>query len=292
LIPGFISLIIKTLQGGRMERLSRKAGILIFLCFWATNAYAGFYPGIGSDVSFTDQNNTFYTLYGSLGYTPSYKTYMGIGYTHEWNFTQTTGTQEFHIINASLYQRLSRKWKIGGLASYTLGATANTSGYYSLLLRLDPRYAVTDKLSVGAGPLYYYVNGPGDFIGIFTGVYVYPTYNWFAYLRGTVDTSVDPDISQVDTALDIGTSYNINKYIGVYALYRLSTGITTYPANNLYSNNSGNTSAKGSMSTMAMGGTGSGMTGSSGTGSMNHNPSISYTTNTISTVTLGLAVTF
>ena len=264
-------------------------GALLFLS--AGGAYAGFYPGIGSDVSFTDQNNTFYNLYGSLGYSPSPKTFMGIGYTHEWNFTQTTDTQEFHIINASLYQGIGRRWKLGGLASYTFGATANTDGYYSLSLRLDPRYAVTDTFSAGIGPMYYYINGPGSFIGVFAGLYVTPVYNWLLYLKGTVDTAVDPGISQVDTALDIGTSYSINRFIGFYAQYRLSTGITTYPTNNLYSNNSGN-AAKGSMGTMAMPGSGSGMSGPGGTGSQLHNLSINYTTNTLSTFTLGLAVTF
>jgi hypothetical protein len=263
----------------------------VFLFFYATNTYAGFYPGIGSDVSFTNQNNTFYTLYGSLGYTPSDKTYMGIGYTHEWNFTQTANTQEFHIISASLYHKVSKNWNLGGLANYTFGATSNTGGYYSIALRFDPRYAVTDKLSVGAGPLYYYIKGPGNFIGVFAGLYVYPTYNWFAYLRGTIDTSIDPDISQQDTALDMGASYTIDKYIGVYAMYRLSTGITTYPANNLYSNG-GSNSASGGIGTMAMGGTGSGMPGSSGSSSMSHSPSISYITTTISTFTIGLSLIF
>ena len=276
-----------------MKRLMliANAGIITGLFFFAASAYAGFYPGIGSDVSFTNQNNTFYNLYGTLGYMPSDKTYMGVGYTHEWNFTQTSDTQEFHIINASLYQGIGTRWKLGGLASYTFGATANTDGYYSLSLRLDPRYAVTDNFSAGAGPLYYYINGPGSFIGVFAGLYFFPVSDWFLYLKGAVDTAVDPGASQVDSALDIGTSYTINRYIGLYAIYRLSAGITTYPTNNLYSNNSAGT-AKGTMGTMAMPGIGSGMSGPSGSGSLNHNPSISYTTNTLSTFTLGFAVTF
>jgi|YelNatPaOPRAMG01_1025707.scaffolds.fasta_scaffold13422_4 hypothetical protein len=273
-----------------MYKLFVVCGALIYILLFAPFAYAGFYPGIGSDVSFTDQNNIFYTLYGTLGYAPSYKTYTSIGYTHEWDFTQTTNIQEFHIINGSLYQRISKNWRLGGLASYTFGATSNTDGYYSVSLKIDPRYAINDKFSIGAGPLYYYIKGPGDFIGVFAGLYIYPDYNWFLYFKGTIDSAIDPDVSQQDTALEIGASYNINTYIGLYAMYRLSTGITTYPINNF--NGNGNGSAKNGMGTMSMGGMNNGASSHTGNGSMNHSPQISYSSTTISTITLGLSVTF
>ena len=52
-----------------------------------TKEFAGFYPGVGSDVSFTDQNQTFYTLYGKLVNAPSYNTYIDAGSSHEGDFT-------------------------------------------------------------------------------------------------------------------------------------------------------------------------------------------------------------
>ncbi len=261
-------------------------GILLLLLGYATNTHADFYPGVGSDVSFTDQNQTFYTLYGKLGYAPSYKTYMDAGYSHEWGVAQTSSTEEFHILYADLYQRIGSRFKLGGVANYTFGATSNTNGYYSVSTRLEGRYAITDFVSVGAGPVYYYVYGPGSFIGAFLGGYFYPTYKWWLYMRGIVDTSVNPDVSEQDAALEMGTSYNIIRYISIYALYKLSTGITTNPVNNLSNSSSSN---RGTMGTLAMGGGMGG--GMSGTG-MNNFPSMNYFTSTISTFTIGLAVTF
>ncbi|MCL4468623.1 MAG: hypothetical protein M1591_06805 [Deltaproteobacteria bacterium] len=265
-----------------MKWLVRLSILLLFLgC--ATNTYADFYPGVGSDVSFTDQNEIFYTIYGRLGYAPSYRTYMDIGYTHEWDFTQTSSPQQFHIVYADLYHRVGRKWKLGGVANYTFGATPDTNGYYSAMVRPEGRYAITDIVSVGAGPVYYYIYGPGSFIGVFLGGYFCPTDQWWLYMRGTVDTSVNPDVSEQDAALEMGASYNIIKYISVYALYKLSTGITTNPVNNLSGSAS---SSRGTMGTMAIG---RGMGGGMGNG-MNNYPSL-FTT-TISTFTIGLSVTF
>lgn len=273
-----------------MHKLLLIVSTLICLLLNTSSVHAYFYPSIGSDLSFTDHNNIFYTLYASLGYTSQQNISVGIGYTHEWDFTQTTNTQQFHIINANLYHKTSKHFWFGGLANYTFGASSNTYGYYSVSLRIEPRYIFSNLFAVGVGPLYYYISGPGSFIGIFGGLYIYPNYNWFFSIKGTVDTSIEPDISQQDTAIEFNATYNFNTYISIYGIYRLSTGITTYPVNNLYSNGNGNT-AKGGIGAMAMPTVGSGMSGHSGNSSNNYIPSISYVTNTVSTFTFGFYVT-
>ncbi len=257
--------------------------VLLLLLARAAGARADLYPGVGSDVSFTNQNETFYTLYARLGYAPSYRTYMDVGYSHEWDFTQTT--QEFHIVYADLYRQVSNRWTVGGLANTTFGATPDTGGYYSLFVRPEARYAATGRVSVGAGPVYYYVSGYDSFLGVFLGVYVYPTPDWWLYVRGTVDTSLDPSVSEQDAALDMGLSYNIIKYLSVYGLFRLSNGVTTSPVNNPSSH--GSLNGGGSMSTMAMGGSGMGR------GGMNNNyPSMNSFSSTVTTFTIGLSAVF
>lgn len=258
--------------------------VVLFFLSRAANVYAGFYPSVGSDVSFTDQNETFYTLYASLGYTPTYKTFLSIGYSHEWNYF-TQATQEYHILYANIYQKINRRYKLGIVLNSTFGATPNTDGYYALSSKLDSRYALTDKVSLSAGPVYYYIYGPGGFIGIFFGAYFYPVYDWLVDIKGSADTSIDAGVSQQDTSLELGTSYTINRYIGFYALYRLSTGITTNPTNALYTGNSSGTSTgKGGIGTMAMGDTMNNPMGGSGASN--------YLTTTISIFTIGLSVTF
>ena len=71
-----------------MKKFKRRAitAFLLLLCSM-TKEFAGFYPGVGSDVSFTDQNQTFYTLYGKLVNAPSYNTYIDAGSSHEGDFT-------------------------------------------------------------------------------------------------------------------------------------------------------------------------------------------------------------
>ncbi len=259
-------------------------GICFVLMVCTASAHADFYPGVGSDVSFTNQDETYYTLYGKLGYAPSSRTYLSAGYSHEWGVPQTssTGTEQYHIIYADLYQRVGRKWKIGGIANYTFGATSDTDGYYSVSGRLEGRYDLTSIFSIGAGPVYYYVEGPGSFLGGFLGLYLYPVSDWGLYARGTADTSVSSAISQQDAELALGTSYTFLNHFSVYALYRLSAGITTNPVNNL----SGASSGRGTMGPLAMG-----MGGNTGS-TMNRSTSLNYVTSSISTVTLGLAVTF
>ncbi|MGB9735117.1 MAG: hypothetical protein ACP5JP_02470 [bacterium] len=270
-----------------MNKFLLFVSILVCFLFPATRVYAYFYPSIGSDVSFTDQNNIFYTLYASLGYSLQQSTFMGIGYTHEWDFTQTTSTQEFHIINTNLSHRMNKHLSLGGLVNYTFGATPNTDGYYSISLRIAPRYTINSIFSVEAGPLYYYVSGPGSFIGIFGGLYAYPDYHWFFSIKGIVDTSIEPYTSQQDTSIEFNATYSFNTYFSVYGIYRLSTGITTYPVNNFSGN--GNGLAKGGIGAMSMQAPNSGMTDHSNN---THTPSINYITTTISTLTLGFYVTF
>ena len=261
--------------------------VIIFVVICAgVNAHADLYPGVGGDVSFTDQNDIYYTAYGTLGYTPSPKTYADVGYTHEWDVPQTANSMEFHIVSADLYHKLYKDWKLGGSASYTFAATPNAYGYYFFLSRLEARYSLVHNVEIGAGPVYYDVYGIGGFIGAFIGLYLYPAYKWSITARGTMDTAISQNVSQQDTAISLGISYNIIRYFGVYALYRLSTGISTSPANNTTANNP--IQNRGGIGTMAMG---TGMPGSSNRGSGSY-PAIGYYTSTISTFTLGLFVTF
>ncbi len=264
------------------RRLTAAAGIVLLMLVAATPASADFYPKVGSDASFTNQNETYYTLYGTLGYAPSSRTYMSAGYSHEWGVSTTASTQEYHIVYGDVYQRIGRKWKMGGVANYTFGATPDTSNYYSVSGRLEGRYDLTGIFSIGAGPVYYYVTGPGSYLGGFLGLYLYPVSALGIYARGTLDTALNPDISQQDADFEVGSSYTFLNMVSVYALYRLSTGITTNPVNNLSSSSSG----RSTMGPLAMG-----MGGTSGSGT-NRGSSLNYVTSSISTFTIGLSVTF
>lgn len=138
--------------------------ICVLLLDYTTKTYAGFYPDVGGGPSLTNQNQTLYTHNSRSVYAPSYPPHKDVDYAHERDFTQTTYIQEFHIFHINLHMKTGKRQKIGKILTYTFWTISNTNGYYSASVRLNHRYAMTSIVNIGAGPVNYCIQGPGNFV--------------------------------------------------------------------------------------------------------------------------------